>query len=305
LKNDKFEDYGIYNQNNSTSHAKYKFGQFSEYVQLPQEYIDNLNSVIYLAQEDANTAMQYGTFAKNMFNKYNKDLAAKQVSSKPKLVKENKPKKIEKKAKMISTGTGFFVSKSGHILTNYHVIKGNKDISIIFEGSSYTAKVIDTDPINDVALLKIEQDTKSLSLEVKHKSFKGEKTIAIGYPNVSLQGFEEKATIGYINSLSGIMGDTRFLQISNPIQPGNSGGPLLNNKGEVIGIVTSTLNQSAAIKATGTVAQNVNYALKITYALPMLISNEVPYSNFERKKEIKDVDNIKASNSSLVMIIAE
>ncbi len=83
-------------------------------------------------------------------------------------------------------------------------------------------------------------------------------------------GMEPKLTSGDVNSEKGLMDDPRFYQISVPVQAGNSGGPLLNSNGEVVGIVTSKLKAVEMSALTGDLTQNVNYALKAQYLLPLL-----------------------------------
>ena len=94
--------------------------------------------------------------------------------------------------------------------------------------------------------------------------------LVLGYPLIALQGQEQKATVGRINALSGFQGDVRYFQIDAPIQPGNSGGPLLNARGEVVGVVTATLDPVGTLRATGSLPQNVNYAVKADYMIPLL-----------------------------------
>ncbi len=87
-----------------------------------------------------------------------------------------------------------------------------------------------------------------------------------------MQGFAPKLAKGEVASLSGAQNDVRYSQISMPVQPGNSGGPLLSAVGNVIGIVTARLSDAAALESSGALPQNVNYATKISYALPLLES---------------------------------
>lgn len=96
---------------------------------------------------------------------------------------------------------------------------------------------------------------------------KGHEVFTVGFPNVGLQGFAPKLSMGIVASLSGARDDFRSFQISNPIQPGNSGGALLDDKGNVIGVVTAKLSQAAAVATTGTLAENVNYAVKSSFLL--------------------------------------
>jgi len=216
---------------------------------------------------------------------------------------ENKTKEKGKSGRL-TTGTGFFVSNDGYLLTNSHVVDGAGKISIILNGKKTKAVLIDQDESNDIALLKVDEKLKGLPLEFKNKTQQGEGVLVLGYPNIGLQGNNQKATFGYINASSGIKGDTRYFQISAPIQPGNSGSPMLNEKGVVIGIASASLNQSAMIDATGTLAQNVNYAVKIAYALPMLIGNSVSYSEADNAV-LSKTDIVEKIKNSVVLVVSE
>lgn len=173
--------------------------------------------------------------------------------------------------KTSASGTGFFVSEDGYLITNQHVISGAKEIEVQdHRGRKFAATVVSSDSSNDVALLKIEADTFPITIAPATATKKGAEVFTLGYPVVGIQGQEQKATFGRINALSGIQGDIRFFQIDVPIQPGNSGGPLVTDDGYVIGVVTASLNQLNVLKATGAIPQNVNYAVKSEYFQPLL-----------------------------------
>lgn len=176
---------------------------------------------------------------------------------------------------MISTGSGFFVSKKGYIATNAHVVENAKSIEIFVNDNntgkkSYNAKISLIDKINDVAILKIEDTTFEELTEVPYSMENttdiGEKVFTIGYPISSIMGTNYKVSNGIINANSGIQDDLRFLQISTPIQPGNSGGPLFNDSGNIVGLTTSKLNG----KVIRTSVENVNYAIKSSYLVNLI-----------------------------------
>lgn len=93
----------------------------------------------------------------------------------------------------------------------------------------------------------------------------GTEVFTIGFPQPELMGVEPKLSTGVISATSGIQDDTRTYQISVPVQAGNSGGPLIDNEGRVVGIVASKLNAAKVFEWTGDLPQNVNYAVKSTY----------------------------------------
>ena len=206
-----------------------------------------------------------------------------QALSTNKFIKKSFSNNDERKKAGKATGSGFFITNNGYIITNSHVVKGSESINIEYNDIIYEAKIIEEDKHNDVALLKIELlDTPFIP--IKHNEIKkGIKVCALGYPLTSIQGKELKATFGHINSLSGIQGDTRFLQVDTSIQPGNSGGPLVNMEGNVVGIITSKLNEAVTFRATGGFSQNVNYALNINYILPILKKHNIVLSSINKK----------------------
>lgn len=169
------------------------------------------------------------------------------------------------------SGTGFFITTNGYFITARHVIAG-ADMAIKIKTATeiIPAKVVKEDEANDVAILKAEGQFKALTLASTKSVKLGAPVFTIGFPNIELQGFNPKLTKGDISSLTGIGDDPRHFQISSPVQPGNSGGALVSMDGHVIGMVVMRLNDFNTIKATGMIPQNVNYALKTSYILPLL-----------------------------------
>jgi hypothetical protein len=164
-----------------------------------------------------------------------------------------------------SSGTGFCLSSNGSIVTNYHVIENAKTITVRGVNSNYSktfnAKVLISDKNNDLSIIQIDDNNfisvkGSIPYSLKTDISKvGENTFVLGYPLRATMGDEIKLTNGIISSLTGFQGDANSYQISAPIQPGNSGGPLIDSKGNVIGIINA--------KHLG--AENVSYAIKTNY----------------------------------------
>lgn len=185
-------------------------------------------------------------------------------------------------------GTGFAISEDGHIATVYHVIKDAKTIKVYFSKDSFvSARVIHGDPVNDLALLKIGSPTPNFLQIAPMRSAKtGDRVFTIGFPVSSLLGQEAKYTEGVVSSLSGIQDTSSFLQITVPVQPGNSGGALVNEKGEVIGIITSTAAILPFIKESGTLPQNVNWAVKADYLRPLFELPKIELKQLNREQAI-------------------
>lgn len=170
------------------------------------------------------------------------------------------------------TGTGFIIDESGIILTAYHVVENATDIKArLYDGSLINLELKAFARANDIAILIAKQQLQgALSIARSGDLRVGEEVYTIGYPVISVLGEEPKYSNGTISSLSGIQGDYSLLQISVPVHPGNSGGPLCNMNGEVVGIVTSTAAVEYFYGKTRTLPQNINWAIKIQYALPLL-----------------------------------
>ncbi|MBW2281774.1 MAG: trypsin-like peptidase domain-containing protein [Deltaproteobacteria bacterium] len=205
-----------------------------------------------------------------------------------------------------ATGTAFFVTWDGHLVTNNHVIAHARKVSVRLDGDLVRAEIVDTDPENDLALLRVEAIRRPLPIGSKAKIAKGEEVFALGYPMVQLQGQEQKATFGRINSLTGISGDERLTQIDVPIQPGNSGGPLMNKRGEVVGVVTSMLNAQATMQIAGVIPQNVNYALK-SHLIESLINQNLTEWEPERTRTTTAgfQQLVSENQESVVLVLAQ
>ena len=191
---------------------------------------------------------------------------------------ENRKQKQEPRIQSAYTGTGFMFSSKDYVITNWHVLRGTKNIKVKFlNGENIKATVVLKDPQNDIAFLKLEQSPQLPVSDIRigdsSEMRMGDEVFTIGYPAYWILGKNPKYTKGEVNALSGINDDPRVFQISVQIQPGNSGGPLFNSRGEVIGITQASLDPKVAIGAFGALPQNVNYAIKSSYIsslLPML-----------------------------------
>jgi len=178
---------------------------------------------------------------------------------------------VRQRGNPAGNGSGFFIDPSGYFVTNEHVASAGR---VFFVGSKSSgwrqAKLIDTDEENDLALLKIEHQADPFTISNSDQVTLGQTVATIGFPNIELQGLSPKFTKGEISSLAGVKDDPATFQISVPVQPGNSGGPLFNELGRIVGIVSARLNQDAAVALTGTHTQNVNYAVKSSVLLEWL-----------------------------------
>ena len=187
-------------------------------------------------------------------------------------------------------GTGFVVSANGHIVTNNHVIDGCSELKGNLTGeAAMVLRVVSADTNNDLALL---QPSSAVTFKdfarIRDRSFhSGDSVVAIGFPYHGLLTSDFTVTTGIVSSLSGMHNDTRFLQISAPVQPGNSGGPLFDNSGQIVGVVTGKLPGLRIAAATGNIPENINFAIKTGALRDFLDNSVVPYQTAEPKGELK------------------
>lgn len=170
------------------------------------------------------------------------------------------------------TGSGFRVG-SGRIVTNNHIVENCSRVRV---NGSIAALVLARDARNDIAVVAAAGDVGPAAGVRGTRSRLGEDVAVAGFP---LQGLLSglSVTRGNVSRLSGLAGDTRLLQISAPVQPGNSGGPLLDASANVIGVVVSKLDALGVAKATGDIPQTVNFALNANVLRGFLDANDVAY----------------------------
>lgn len=204
-----------------------------------------------------------------------------------------------------ASGSGFFITDDGYLISNYHVVKDATRVRLVTSAGLIDAKVIQVDAANDLALLKANGKFSPLPIAASHTAHLGGTVAAIGFPDPTLQGFAPKLAKGEIASLSGASDDPRYFQISVPVQPGNSGGALVDEHGNVIGIVSAKLNASAALAASGALPENVNYAVKSSLLLSFLES--APDVSAKLKEPItvdrKFGDVVKSAQDAAVLIL--
>ena len=183
------------------------------------------------------------------------------------------------------TGSGFFVSSNGKIITNHHVVKNAKTIKVIDAmGTEHIASVIAESASSDLALLDIGQDVPFYLTLTSSTTVKlGDDVFTIGYPMPGILGQDAKYSKGTVSSIKSGAKDANRFQISNPIQPGNSGGPLIDENGYVVGIVVS--------KIQGFLAENVGFAIKSSVAVPLLSSYSEIMSKSNSQSPTKDISD--------------
>jgi S1-C subfamily serine protease len=208
-------------------------------------------------------------------------------------------------ARPSATGTGFFITDDGYLISNYHVVKDAVKVRLLTDTGLIDATVVKVDTANDLALLKAAGRFGALPVASSRAVKLGGTVATVGFPDIGLQGFAPKLAKGEIASLSGIRDDPRYFQISVPVQPGNSGGALVDARGNVVGIVSAKLSARAALDATGALPENVNYAVKSSLLLSFLES--VPDVANKLKEPIttdrKFEDVVKSAQDAAVLVL--
>lgn len=183
---------------------------------------------------------------------------------------ESKPEKHD------VSGTSFAVSSTGHLLTNNHVVRDCDDVQIYnSDGRKLTARVSARDERNDLALLASDTPLPTYARFRSEGIKSGENVIALGFPYRGLLATDVNVSTGIVSAMAGIRNNTAQIQISAPVQPGNSGGPLLDANGWVAGVVVAKLDALVVAKVIGDVPQNINFAIKGELAKTFLQSNGV------------------------------
>ncbi len=212
--------------------------------------------------------------------------------------------------KEASTGTGWFYG-TGHIVTCYHVVEDRQNIWIVSEAlGKIPVRMVLKDERHDLAVLEPVGRVSAppgLPLARALPSL-GERVFTIGFPHMGILGKEPRFTDGSVSSLAGMKDDPRTLQMSVPVQSGNSGGALINERGEVVGVVASKLHAANIFRWTGDLPQNVNFAVKVQYLenlLALLPKSEAKMNSLSPVGNIPLVEMAKRVQGAIVQVFAE
>ena len=206
----------------------------------------------------------------------------------------------------IWSATGFFVTEDGYLVSNHHVIKDAGEIFLVTSAATIPATVVKVDEVGDLALLKATGQFSALPVTDSRKAKLGSPVVTVGFPGAPLMGFSPKYSRGDIAGLSGVFDDPVRLQISVPLQPGNSGGALLDNCGNVVGVVSQKIDAEKTFESLGALPENVNYAIKSRYLLRLLAS--VPELSTRLKPSTKKILSLEdiannAEKASVMILV--
>jgi S1-C subfamily serine protease len=245
------------------------------------------------------------------------------IKPKPPQIAKVTPRPKQKR-RLGSSGSGFFISKLGHIITNQHVVNKCKRVTVGDNAKKQvSATVIETDRRNDLALLRISKmtmasaETKSLitklgisvvplATEGLFRSAEielGEDVLVAGYPFGDVFSNTIKVTKGIVSANRGAGDDTGQFQIDAAVQPGNSGGPIYDEYGNIVGVVVAQLNKLKFAKRTGAIPENVNFGIKASTVRQFLNASGLPTKWSKRSKAMSTRDLAKIAKNQTVMVV--
>ena len=175
---------------------------------------------------------------------------------------------------VVSTGSGFFVSSEGHVLTNAHVVR---DCAAVHAPPGVAVRVVARDDASDLALLDGPPSGAVAPFRAGRGIRPGDEVVVVGYPLRGMLASEANVTRGNVSALAGPGDDRRLFQMTAPVQPGSSGGPVLDLAGRVVGVTVARLDALTVARATGAIPQNVNFAVGAGTARAFLDAEGVPY----------------------------
>jgi hypothetical protein len=202
------------------------------------------------------------------------------------------------KLELVSTGTGWYVADGGLIVTNGHVVEGCKAMRL---KSGADLEMLSVSDGEDLALLRGATSVRPLQIRNTRNVRLAEDVLVAGYPLGSILGSGINVTVGTVSSLTG-GGDTKRFQFTAPVQPGNSGGPVLDMSGNVIGVVVAKLNAMTVQDQYGDIPQNVNFGIALPSLLEFLDENDIDYSRKASADKLDKVDLAELARASTVLL---
>jgi S1-C subfamily serine protease len=206
-----------------------------------------------------------------------------------------RPPKLE----LAGSGTGWYVAPDGYLVTNAHVVEQCKVISL---KSGAELELVDIELDEDLALLKGPSSVAHLSIRDGRNVRLAEDVLVAGYPLGGILSSGINVTIGTVSALAGLGDDERRFQFTAPVQPGNSGGPVLDMSGHVIGVVVAKLNAMSVQEQIGDIPQNVNFGIGLKSLTAFLKANDVAYEPDVVAKPMDKVDLAEIARDSTVLI---
>ena len=206
-------------------------------------------------------------------------LPSKRTTPKSNIIPETLPELFN-----VSSGTGFFISKNGHIVSNFHVIEGCSEIYLQYSGQRIRTALVATDKVNDLALLNAEIQPRYVFGVDPLSVYPLQEIVVAGFPFGERISSSIKFTKGVVSALTGIGNNYSEMQIDAALQPGNSGGPIIDEFGNVIGVAVSKLDMKLILEDYGVIPENTNFGIKATVLRNLLDANRITYLTANKKQ---------------------
>ena len=196
------------------------------------------------------------------------------------------------------SGTAFFISDEGHLITNHHVVNYCNITKVNYFGKTGTAKILAYDRVNDLALLETDIIPKD-KFDISNRDPKLLDDIYVaGYPFGKAVSSSVKVTKGVVSALAGSQDNYALVQIDAAIQPGNSGGPIVNTSGDVVGVAVAKLDFKDAMESYGVIPENTNFGIKSSILKNFTSANSIKNSEEEPKEVSTEVLGEKIQNAT-------
>jgi len=210
----------------------------------------------------------------------------------------------EDRLRIIATGSGFFVNDNGYLVSNYHVIEICQAVGVPLDGEIFPVKILASDIVNDLIVGKIELNGKNPYLSINTEgAYLGDNVLAAGFPLDNDLSESIKVTRGIVSSMSGMGNNYSQYQIDAAVQGGNSGGPLLDDKGTVVGVVVSQIDKVRYLAEENYIPENVNFAVKSQNLDIFLKANSVPLPNKNVYKTYNGREVAKSAENATLKLI--
>ena len=197
----------------------------------------------------------------------------------------------------VATGTAFAVNDDGYFVTNEHVVQGCSSVAVVMNDQLYPASVYNSDPNLDLAIIKTSPNLAGSFIKFAPEVKTGQSVTALGFPLTDVLGIGIKVTTGIISSMTGFEGDNTNMQFSAAIQPGNSGGPLVDQFNRLVGVTTSTL--------VGEDVQNINFAVKAANVQRFLGANRIDFDISTSETQIDIPTIVEKSDDYVRLVLCE
>lgn len=261
----------------------------------------NGSMIEHVYKADLKSCNESKIMAESVVNSNSVVFVCKKVKAKVTIDEGTNTKKIVKVLDdkiFTGSGTAFFISDKGHMITNHHVVNYCNITKVSYFGETGTAKILAYDRVNDLALLETDIIPKD-KFDISNRDPKLLDDIYVaGYPFGKAVSSSVKVTKGVVSALAGSQDNYALVQIDAAIQPGNSGGPIVNTSGDVVGVAVAKLDFKDAMESYGVIPENTNFGIKSSILKNFTSANSIKNSEEEPKEISTEVLGEKIQNAT-------